>query len=266
MDHSGSPFFQRVAERLERPVGLVAILVIPAIIFEDASMPAAVRQSALVLNWVVLLAFCAELAVLLLAQPRWATLRTHWLTALLVLIAPPFAVPEFMQATRSLRILRLLRLVRAGVATAAVIRMSRGLFGHRKFHYAALVAIGVVILGASAIFVIEGGRNPSIGTFGDALWWSVVTATTVGYGDVSPQTVEGRLIAVVLMLTGIGVIGVFTASVASLFFEQDQAAPGRDVHDRLDSIERKLDVLLRERADASREPGTADRDSGPASI
>jgi voltage-gated potassium channel len=143
--------------------------------------------------------------------------------------------------------LRLLRLVRAGVAAAAVLRLTRGLFGHRKFHYAALVAIGVVIAGASAIFVIEGGRNPSIRTFADALWWAIVTATTVGYGDVSPVSTEGRLIAVVLMLTGIGVIGVFTASVASLFFEQDQVEPGRDIHLRLEAIERKLDQLLDER-------------------
>jgi voltage-gated potassium channel len=58
---------------------------------------------------------------------------------------------------------------------------------------------------------------------GDALWWAVVTATTIGYGDLSPVTVEGRLIAVVLMLTGIGVIGVFTATVASFFFEQERS-------------------------------------------
>lgn len=75
-------------------------------------------------------------------------------------------------------------------------------------------------------------------------WWAVVTATTVGYGDVSPVTLEGRLIAVVLMLTGIGVIGVFTATVASLFFEQDRSELA-EVHRRLDAIEGKLDAILR---------------------
>jgi voltage-gated potassium channel len=49
--------------------------------------------------------------------------------------------------------------------------------------------------------------------------------TTVGYGDVTPITPEGRLIAVLLMLTGIGVIGLFTASVASLFFEEQKGPP-----------------------------------------
>jgi voltage-gated potassium channel len=63
---------------------------------------------------------------------------------------------------------------------------------------------------------------------------------TVAYGDVSPVTLEGRLIAVVLMLTG---IGVFTATVASLFFEQDRSELA-ELHARLDAIERKLDAPL----------------------
>lgn len=76
-----------------------------------------------------------------------------------------------------------------------------------------------------------------------------MTATTVGYGDVSPVTVEGRLIAVVLMLTGIGVIGVFTATVASAFFEEEKESELAVMAARLDSIDRKLNELLsRDRA------------------
>jgi voltage-gated potassium channel len=71
-----------------------------------------------------------------------------------------------------------------------------------------------------------------------------VTATTVGYGDVSPVTVEGRLIAVILMLTGIGVIGIFTATVASFFFEQEKQSDIGELETRLNAIERKLDEIL----------------------
>jgi voltage-gated potassium channel len=55
------------------------------------------------------------------------------------------------------------------------------------------------------ILLFETAANKTSGSFGDALWKAIVTATTAGYGDVSPVTVEGRVIAVVLMLTGIGV-------------------------------------------------------------
>jgi voltage-gated potassium channel len=90
-----------------------------------------------------------------------------------------------------------------------------------------------------------------VGSIGDALWWAAVTATTVGYGDVSPITPEGRLIAVALMITGIGVIGVFTATVASFLFEQ---APGTDtapLEARLTNVEEKLDRILERLGDGT---------------
>ena len=66
----------------------------------------------------------------------------------------------------------------------------------------------------------------------------------MGYGDVSPVTFEGRVIAVVLMLTGIGVIGVFTATVASAFFEEEKQSEFAAMAARLDAIEEKLNELL----------------------
>ena len=106
----------------------------------------------------------------------------------------------------------------------------------------------MVVLGAVGVFELERGENKAIGTFGDALWWAVVTITTVGYGDVSPVTPEGRFIADLLMITGIGVIGIFTATVASFFFEEArQESELARVEARLATIEQKLDQLLSQR-------------------
>ena len=52
-----------------------------------------------------------------------------------------------------------------------------------------------MILGALGLYALEGDQNPAVDSFGHALWWAVVTATTVGYGDISPGTLEGRVIA-----------------------------------------------------------------------
>ncbi len=76
------------------------------------------------------------------------------------------------------------------------------------------------------------------------MWWAVVTATTVGYGDVSPVTGEGRAVAVLLMIVGIAVIGVFTVTVSSYFFEQQKEDETRRVDERLKAIEEKLDQIL----------------------
>lgn len=81
----------------------------------------------------------------------------------------------------------------------------------------ARVAIGVlmvIVLGSLAFWYFEPKLN-----FPDSIWWAVVTVTTVGYGDISPITFGGRIVGTVLMLSGIGLIGAFTATIAGLFLE-----------------------------------------------
>lgn len=77
------------------------------------------------------------------------------------------------------------------------------------------MAIGV---GALAVFDAErGSAKANITSYGDAVWWACTTVTTVGYGDLYPTTLEGRLVAVLLMLVGIALIGSVTAAMASWF-------------------------------------------------
>ena len=78
---------------------------------------------------------------------------------------------------------------------------------------AAIVAL--VVVGAAGLTVFEENRS-----FPDALWWAIVTVTTVGFGDISPTSLGGRLIGVVLMFFGIGVLGMFTATIAGVFVEK----------------------------------------------
>jgi len=80
----------------------------------------------------------------------------------------------------------------------------------------------------------------TIHNFGDALWWSIVTVTTVGYGDKYPVTAGGRGVAVVLMITGIGLAGVLSATVASYFVGQRADKDMTELRRRLDRIEAAL--------------------------
>jgi voltage-gated potassium channel len=71
------------------------------------------------------------------------------------------------------------------------------------------------LLGATLGFhSFEFGPNPNVANLWDSFWWAMVTVTTVGYGDIYPVTSGGRLIAIALMLVGIGTLGVFTATIA----------------------------------------------------
>jgi voltage-gated potassium channel len=83
----------------------------------------------------------------------------------------------------------------------------------QKVHTVATAAFFLLAIGGG-LFSITEEMN-----FVDSLWWAVVTMTTVGYGDISPASTGGKLVGVVLMLTGIGIVGLFTATVASVFVE-----------------------------------------------
>jgi voltage-gated potassium channel len=238
---------RRVVAWLEWPLAFLALLIIPALVIEERATSEGLRQAAVVVNWVVWIAFCVDFVLRWTLDRRLSYLWRSWFDLALIVLTPPFLVPHFLQGARSLRVLRAFRVLRAVALLGVGLRSARRSFGARKFHLVGLFAVATVLLGASGVFVFEAGQNRAIGSYGDALWWAIVTATTVGYGDVSPVTVEGRVIAVVLMLIGIGVIGVFTATVASYFFSQDE----ENLAARLDALERKVDLLLERQ-----EPGT----------
>ncbi|MCK5738094.1 ion transporter [bacterium] len=82
-----------------------------------------------------------------------------------------------------------------------------------------LLTLLTMLVGTIGIHTFEFMKNDNIGTIWDALWWSFVTITTVGYGDIFPVTTGGRITAVFVMLMGIGFLGMFTATVASIFVE-----------------------------------------------
>ena len=83
-----------------------------------------------------------------------------------------------------------------------------------NLHRVLLLILGMIVASAIGLWWLEPGR-PLL----DWLWWSIVTITTVGYGDLTPSTVPGRIIGIVLMFSGIGVLSMFTATIASFFVD-----------------------------------------------
>jgi voltage-gated potassium channel len=130
---------------------------------------------------------------------------------------------DVFRAARALRVLRILRLLRASAILWRVSGTVRSILGTNALGWVLMASGVVVVLGAGAVMVAE----PDMGGFDDALWWSIVTSTTVGYGDLAPETIVGRLVAVVLMVVGIGAIGMITGSIATHFLHgrQDRANP-----------------------------------------
>jgi voltage-gated potassium channel len=144
---------------------------------------------------------------LVLSKKKRKYVNTHIPELLMVLL--PFFRP-----------LRLLRLI---PAVAYFLKSARESLAGRLTQYVALSAVLVTV--PSAILVFDSERRApgsNIKTLGDALWWAATTVTTVGYGDRYPVTTTRRILAVLVMLMGISLVGVITASVASWFVKSDE--------------------------------------------
>lgn len=153
--------------------------------------------------WVV---FVIDYVVSLwLADDRWQWFKHNLFTLLTI------ALPML----RPLRLLRLLTVLH-------VLNRTSGMAVRGRITVYAVGAVGMLMyVGALAVYSVEREASGStITDFGTALWWAFVTVTTVGYGDFSPVTFQGKIIAVVLMFTGIALIGIVTATLASWIVDQ----------------------------------------------
>lgn len=158
---------------------------------------------------IITFVFVAEFVIRIAAsRDRRGYLRGHWIDLLAL-------IPTVRQI-RLLRLLRLLRLIRALSGIYRALMTVERILAHRAI--ASLIAIwfGVMLLSSLGMYAAEHGVNEAVDTPLDALWWGIVTMTTVGYGDISPQTGEGRLAAVVLMVLGITLFGLITATATSI--------------------------------------------------
>jgi voltage-gated potassium channel len=99
----------------------------------------------------------------------------------------------------------------------------------------AVVWVAVIVISALGMYLAEFGQNPNVHSFWDALWWAVVTITTVGYGDVSPATAEGRLAAGVLMILGIAFFSFLTATFTSAL-TSNPSRPSASLEQRLTEL------------------------------
>lgn len=155
-------------------------------------------------EWVTWTAFAVDYVVRLsLAKPRWRWFYTHPIDLAIVVLP----------------VLRPLRLLRVAAAFTVLQRRAGTAFRGRIIGYA--VGAGVILIYVAALAELDAERgHGNIRNIGDALWWAIVTITTVGYGDHYPVTVAGKLIATCVMLGGIALIGVVTATLASWIVER----------------------------------------------
>lgn len=231
--------YQLVERTLEPPMFVLGLLFVPVLLGPAVAELSDDATAAFeVCGWLIWGAFVVEyLWLLYLAPSRAEMIRTHKLDLVIVLV--PFLRP--------LRFLRVVRLATAATGLGRAVAALRRIGGRPGFQPFFATVTGVVFVGAGLALAFEHEQEEaSIGNFAEALWWAVVTCTTVGYGDHFPVTTGGQIVAVMLMLVGISGLSVLTASIAALFVDQDDEPGLRELRTQLDRIE----AMLIERSDA----------------
>jgi voltage-gated potassium channel len=108
---------------------------------------------------------------------------------------------------------------------------------------AVVVVVGTAVTTlVGALLALEFERDRKISSLPDALWWAASTMTTVGYGDVSPETTGGRLVAVGLMLVGISAFGLVTALIARWFMDDDTSGSADDLRREVERLRLALEA------------------------
>lgn len=175
-------------------------------------------QSSIILGWVDF-AFCMVFLAdfgwrLYLAPRRWAFFRRNWID---LVGAIPFVGP--LRSVRFIRFMRLIRLTRFVVLVRRLTKLFEVPVPTKALGYLGLAAIVWWVFAAMSFNMFERGTNQNVKGLDDALWWSITTLSTVGYGDLFPITTGGRVVAAATMALGVGILGTFGGTIATMFLD-----------------------------------------------
>lgn len=238
--------FVEAKRRLRRPMTVLALVFTVALAMElSQDLGAVASRTLLAVNVMIWLAFAAGyLWLLRLAPDRRRFVRTHVLD-LMVVVLP------MLRPLRAIRVLRLL---------AVAARSWRQVFSvlrHRGLGKVISSVVALMLVGGLITFALEPETFTNVG---DAVWWVLVTSTTVGYGDFAPVSTGARLVAVVIMVLGIGLVGIITANIVDFMSAEGHGIVGpatttatcatcQETAERLARMEAQLEQLLTHRTD-----------------
>ncbi|WP_102335323.1 potassium channel family protein [Salimicrobium jeotgali] len=172
--------------------------------------------------WIIF--FTDVLIRFIAAEKKWQYIKKNPIDIIAAL--PLDAIFQTARIVRLFRVLRFFAVSRKYLGTLFSIIKTNGLD--------LVLSVSFILVFGAAIVVKE--FEPTITTYMDGVWWSVVTTTTVGYGDISPETGIGRMVAIVLMLVGIGLIGMITSSITTFFLTD-----GVKKDEKVEFIQKQLD-------------------------
>tara|TARA_Y100000588_G_scaffold388444_1_gene488654 strand:+ start:140 stop:928 length:789 start_codon:yes stop_codon:yes gene_type:complete len=220
--------------RLDFFVILAALATIPIVILQEEPVD---HVAVIVIDWLIWLIFLVDLLFgVVISERRLTYFRHHWLGLAVVVLSFPL-LPDLLAYIRVTRVVRLLRVVRVLSVAGRGLRAMRSSLANQSLMYVSGLTLLFTVSAAALMTVIEKEENWG---FFDSLWWAIVTVTTVGYGDIAPASPMGRLLAVVLMLCGLGLLSTLAAAISTYFIGDDSRKDLLEIEKRLTRIEQLL--------------------------
>lgn len=237
---------KRWGKRLEWPMLFLALWIMVDWYIRSQNLGSALSH--LFTDWLIWLGFVAELAIMLLVvEDRKRYLRQNWMSLVIIVGGLPAIWGAHAFYAGAIRMLRLM------VVVGILFKVSRDLRSILARHN-----LGTTLIICFVFLIISGlvisTLDPAFNTPWDGIWWAWVTITTVGYGDIVPATNEGRLFGAILILIGLCMFSLLTASFSVFFIEKDEGEIARKeqqnlerihhLENRLERIEMKLEQAL----------------------
>jgi voltage-gated potassium channel len=220
-------------------VWIVAVSSILAVLETEPTIEDMAPQAFSRLEWIFAILFLLEYLVRLWAEgesPRFRGVKGRIRYALtpaaivdLIAFLPSLVLPLLPGTSnflllRLFRLVRILRLARLGRFSSAMRHLSQAVTDRREeLLLSLMLAIFVLVFSAAGMYLLEGDDDPQqFGSIPRAMWWSVCTLTTVGYGDIYPHTVFGKVLGGFTSIAGIGLIAMPTGILAAAFSDAFQ--------------------------------------------
>ena len=196
---------------------LLFVFCIVSVVFAVLDYTRGLSHAETIIDWIIYGLFVIDYFVrLFLADSKKTFFKENIID--LIAIIPFSSALRALRLARFVKLLRLVKVFRIGALSGRFVKRSSRFLDTNGFKYVLMICAASILLAAVAMTYFEHM------SFRDALWWSFVTATTVGYGDLSPASGIGRIIACCLMLVGIGLIGSLTSTITSFFLHNSSQA------------------------------------------
>ncbi|MDO8891557.1 MAG: potassium channel family protein [Sulfurimicrobium sp.] len=233
-DHPEAYVWER---RLHWVMVAIALLAIPSFYLEIKQNDNPLAGFGLELDLFIFLAFSLEtLWMSHVCRHKWLYLKYNWLNVVII-IGSGLGMAGL--PSEWLPLVRLLRIAYVTLALARMLTSLRLLLSAKAVPYAFVLGIVTLLASGAGFYWLE----PTIHSFGEGLWLAFITGATVGYGDFVPTTTAARVFAVIMVIVGVAVFSLVTASVSAFFVGEDEKKLRREMHHDIQELRREIAEL-----------------------